>query len=81
MLASLFSSVSNRLILLIFSGLCLLQTCLQRDPGLMTRRMQFYVTMAVLFIAAGAFIFGVVLVQTAERLFEPSQDSPFLCTY
>jgi len=64
----------------IFPGLCLLQTCLQRDPCLMASRMQWYVTIAVAFVAFGTFIFGVVLVQTLERMFAQQPDAPYLCT-
>ncbi|XP_054278651.1 sodium-coupled neutral amino acid transporter 7-like [Macrosteles quadrilineatus] len=63
----------------IFPGLCLLQTCLKRDPCLMAARMQWYVTIAVVFVAVGTFVLGVVLVQTLERMFSPEPEFA-LCT-
>ncbi|XP_054277229.1 sodium-coupled neutral amino acid transporter 7-like [Macrosteles quadrilineatus] len=63
----------------IFPGLCLLQTCLKRDPCLMATRMQWYVTIAVVFVAVGTFVLGVVLVQTLERMFSPEPEFA-LCT-
>ncbi|KAG8251761.1 hypothetical protein J6590_072603 [Homalodisca vitripennis] len=64
----------------ILPGLCLLQTCLQRDPCLMVNRMRWYVGIAVMFAAVGAFIMGVVLVQTVERVLTTPATPSYLCT-
>lgn len=46
---------------------------------MMTVKVRWYVMGAVLFISIGAFIFGVVVVQTVERLIKDTEQPVRLC--
>lgn len=63
----------------IFPGVCLLQNSLRRDPLMMTIKVRWYIAGAVLFISVGAFILGVVVVQTVERLIKDTEQPVRLC--
>lgn len=62
----------------IVAGVCLLQTCLQRDPFLLF--LKWHVLVAILFAATGAFLLGVVLTQTLQRLLAGPYSRTYLCT-
>merc|ERR1719495_1648868 len=47
----------------VFPGICLLQTALTSDPGLVTRGSRIRIAGAFAFLLLGAFLFGVVLTQ------------------
>uniref|UniRef100_A0A1B6CJT7 Amino acid transporter transmembrane domain-containing protein n=1 Tax=Clastoptera arizonana TaxID=38151 RepID=A0A1B6CJT7_9HEMI len=63
----------------IFPGICCLQINLHRDPTLITSRTRWSVLGAIIFMSTGAFIFGVVLVQTGERLIKETEAPVKLC--
>jgi len=63
----------------VFPGVCLLQSTLMRDPGLVRAMSVFRVVFAVAFLLLGSFIFGVVLTQGLMKDFEGSEANSLLC--
>ncbi|XP_023705826.1 putative sodium-coupled neutral amino acid transporter 7 [Cryptotermes secundus] len=63
----------------VFPGLCLMQSTLHKDPHIILNKDRFAVLAAVLFILLGTFIFGVVFVQAAMRLYNNPPVNVRLC--
>jgi len=63
----------------IFPGLCLLQSTLMSDPGIVSKKSKFYILSAVFFLLIGTFLFGVVLTQALIQDFGAKGSSKQLC--
>lgn len=63
----------------IFPGLCLLQSTLMSDPGIVTVKSKMYIMSSVFFLLIGTFLFGVVLTQALIQDFGSKSSSKQLC--
>jgi sodium-coupled neutral amino acid transporter 7/8 len=63
----------------IFPGLCLLQSTLMSDPGLVTVRSKMKIFSSVFFLLLGTFLFGVVLTQALTADFTSKTSKGLLC--
>lgn len=63
----------------VFPGVCLLQSTLMQDPGLVRAMSVLKVSLAVAFLLLGSFIFGVVLTQGLTADFEGTESKSLLC--
>jgi hypothetical protein len=62
-----------------FTGLCLMQSTLHKDPHIILNKDKFMVLAAIMFILLGTFIFGVVFVQAAIRFYKKPPVTIRLC--
>jgi len=62
----------------IFPGLCLLQSTLLEDPGIVELRNKFKIMLAAFFLTLGTFLFGVVLTQGLMQDFSGTHQSRHL---
>lgn len=63
-----FLGTLSAVFIFIFPGICLLQSVLIKDPSLYLNKNRFLVITAVLMIALGGFVGGLVFVQAVEEL-------------
>ena len=63
----------------IYLGVCLLQSTLMSDPGLVNLTAKLRILLAVAFLLLGSFLFGVVITQGVEDDVRGGEGSPLLC--
>eukprot|EP00088_Acartia_fossae_P013806 TRINITY_DN17302_c0_g1_i6.p1 TRINITY_DN17302_c0_g1~~TRINITY_DN17302_c0_g1_i6.p1 ORF type:complete len:489 (-),score=35.35 TRINITY_DN17302_c0_g1_i6:173-1639(-) len=63
----------------IFPGLCLLQSTLMADPGMLSDKSKYKILLCAFFLTIGSFLFGVVLTQGVSQDLDSPSSKGLLC--